>query len=114
MRRGSTPIVSITVPNEDFTNCNVFVTLDQDGTQITKESRATNDIQIVKNLDDAGNLVSSTVAVYLTQEDTMKFEVGQARVQIRWIDLLGHAYVTDIASVKLNETLLEGVIEYGN
>lgn len=114
MRRGSTPIVSITVPNQDFTNCNVYVTLDQDGTQVTKASRTSDDIQIVKNLDSNGDLVSSTVAVYLTQEDTMKFEVGNCRVQIRWIDLLDNAYVTDIKSIKLNETLLEGVIEYGN
>lgn len=114
MRRGSTPIVSITVPNENFDNCNVYVTLDQDGTQVTKSSRTSPDIEISKNYDDSGELVSSTVAVYLTQEDTMKFEVGQARVQIRWIDLNDNAFVTDIKSVKLTETLLEGVIEYGN
>ena len=114
MRRGSTPIVTITVPNQDFDDCNVYVTIDQDGNQVTKASRTSEDIEITKNYDDEGELLSSDIAVYLTQEETMQFAVGNAEVQIRWIDTNGNAYVTDIDKIKLERTLLEGVIEYGD
>ena len=125
MRQGTTPIVSLTVdverdengviiPSSTFDNCNVFVTLDQDGTQITKASRVSNDIEITKNYDDSGVWVSSTVAMYLTQAETLGLEVGAARAQLRWINYLGQAYASDIASIKIDESLLGEVIDYGN
>lgn len=114
MRRGSTPIVTITVPNQDFDDCNVYVTIDQDGNQVTKASRTSEDIEITKNYDDEGELLSSDIAVYLTQSETMQFAVGKAEVQVRWIDTNENAYVTDISKFKLERTLLEGVIEYGD
>ena len=54
MRQGTTPIVSLEI-EQDFDNTNVFVTIDQDGTQITKSSRGSDDIEIVKHYDDNGD-----------------------------------------------------------
>ena len=113
MRQGTTPIVALKVAQE-FDGCNVFVTIDQDGTQITKDSRTSPDITITKHYDDNGDFEYSTVAVYLQQNETLGFDVGKARAQIRWVDFLGDAYATDIQSFKINESLLMEVINYGN
>lgn len=112
MRQGTTPIVTLDVA-ADFDNCNVYVTIDQDGEQITKASRQSSDIEISKHYDSSGNFDYSKVAVYLQQEETLKLEIGKARVQIRWVDFVGNAFATDIQSFKIDESLLEDVIEYG-
>lgn len=113
MRQGTTPIVTLEVEKE-FDNCNVFVTIDQDGMQITKSSRGSNDIEIVKHYDESGNFDYSSVAMYLTQSETLRFEVGSARVQIKWIDFIGDAHATNIGTFMIDESLLMEVIEYGN
>lgn len=112
--QGTTPIETFDVAQE-FDYSNVYVTIDQDGLQITKQSRDEDSgIEITKNYDESGQFVSSTVAVYLTQEDTLKFEVGKARVQIKWIDFLGNARATDIGTITIEEALLREEIRYGN
>ena len=113
MRQGTTPIVTLDVEQE-FDGCNVFVTIDQNGTQVTKASRTSNDIEITKHYDKNGDFDYSQVAVYLRQPETLGFEVGKARVQIRWVDFIGNAYATDIKSFDIGESLLTEVIDYGN
>ena len=113
MRQGTTTIVVCRVAQE-FDGCNVFVTIDQNGTQVTKASRQSEDIEIKKHYDDEGNFAYSTVAMYLTQPETLGFSVGVARVQIRWVDFTGDAYATDISSFRITESLLQEVIPYGN
>lgn len=112
MRQGTTPIVTLDVA-QDFDGCNVYVTIDQDGTQVTKASRTSSDIEISKHYDDNGDFDYSKVAVYLQQNETLGFDVGKARVQIRWVDFLGNAFATDINSFKIDESLLAEVIDYG-
>ena len=127
MRQGTTPIVTLTIPverDEDgniiassvLDNCNVYVTIDQNGTQITKASRTSQDIEITKNYDDDDPTkhISTSVAMYLSQEETLGLEVGSARAQLRWINVIDVAYASDIATIKIDESLLEEVIEYGN
>lgn len=110
--RGTTPIVSIDI-EKDFSGNTVIATIDQDGTQVTKSSTG-NDVKITKVYDeDTGDFLYSTVAVYLSQAETLLFEVGRARVQLRWINFLGDAEKSDIASVMFDEVLLERVIQYG-
>lgn len=127
MRQGTTPIVTLTIPverDEDgniiassvLDNCNVYVTIDQNGTQITKASRTSQDIEITKNYDedDPTKHISTSVAMYLSQAETLGLEVGSARAQLRWINVIDVAYASDIATIKIDESLLEEVIEYGN
>ena len=113
MRQGTTPIVTFEV-EQNFDNCNVFVTIDQNGEQITKSSRDSADIEITKNYDDDGEFESSSVAMYLTQAETLSLEVGKARAQIRWVDFIGDAHATDISTISVEESLLQEVIDYGN
>lgn len=112
-RQGTTPIVTLEVP-QDFDNCNVFVTIDQNGTQVTKASRTSEDIEITKHYDESGNFDYSNVAMYLTQTETLGFDIGKARVQIRWVDFLGNAEATEIGTFSIEESLYQEVIAYGN
>lgn len=127
MRQGTTPIVSLTIDvvrDKDgvidtstvLDNCNVFVTLDQNGTQITKSSRESQDVEVTKNYDktDPTKHISTTVSMYLSQSETLGLEVGAARVQLRWVNFIGTAYASDIANIKIDESLYEEVIAYGN
>ena len=112
MRQGTTPIVTLDVP-QDFTSANVYVTIDQNGTQITKSSNDSEDIEITAHYKDDGTFDYSSVAMYLSQEETLGLEVGKARTQIRWIDDLNAAYATDIGTIDIEESLYEEVISYG-
>ena len=110
--RGTTPIVTLDIAKE-FDGDTVIATIDQDGTQVSKSSTGS-DVKITKVYDEnTGEFLYSDVAVYLSQEETLKFDVGKARVRLRWIDVLGDAEKSDIASVMFDEVLLERVIHYG-
>lgn len=113
MKRGSTPLVTLSVEGEEFRNSTVIVTIDQDGTQVTKSSTGS-DLNLTRVYDeDTGDFLRTDITVYLSQADTLKLEVGQARIQIRWIDILGYAYVSDISTITIDEVLLDREIEYG-
>ena len=127
MRQGTTPIVSLTIDvvrdengvidtSTVLDNCNVYVTLDQNGTQITKSSRESQDVEVTKNYDetDPTKHISTTVSMYLSQSETLGLEVGAARVQLRWVNFIGTAYASDIANIRIDESLYEEVITYGN
>lgn len=112
-RQGTTPIETFEV-EQDFDNCNVYITIDQNGNQVTKASRSSSDIEITKHYNDDGTFAYSEIAVYLTQAETLSFDVGKARVQARWVDFVGDAGATDIGTISIEESLLQEVIEYGN
>lgn len=113
MRQGTTPIVTLDVP-QNFDNTNVYVTIDQNGTQITKASRESADIEITKHYKEDGTFDYSAVAMYLTQAETLSLEVGKARVQVGWVDFINQAYKSDIGTIDIEESLLQEVMEYGN
>ena len=112
-RQGTTPIETFDVA-EDFTSCNVYVTIDQNGNQITKASRTSPDIEITKHYKEDGTFDYSTIAMYLSQAETLSLDVGKARVQAKWINVIGQVKATDIGSISIEESLLQEVIEYGN
>ena len=76
MRRGTTPTITINVTGETFENSTMYVTIEQSSLQITKTG---DDVEIYPT--ESG----CTVALFLTQEETLQFAKGSARLQIRWI-----------------------------
>ena len=123
-RQGTTPIVTLTVdverdkdgniiPSSVLDYSNVYVTIDQNGTQITKASRDSADVLVTKHYNDEGVFDYTTVALYLSQSETLGFDVGKTRVQLRWVDIDGNAYASEIGTFNIEESLLQEVIEYG-
>ena len=103
MHRGTTPSIVINVTGEDFENSTLYVTLDQDTTQVTKTGE-----DVIVTPTDTG----STVSIFLSQEETLKFSKGSAKIQIRWIDSSNVAQASPIKNINVDPILLEGVITY--
>ena len=55
---------------------------------------------------------TSTVYVDLSQEDTLKLEVGKAEVQVRFINHAGVALATNVVLVDVDKILKDSEIEY--
>lgn len=103
MRRGTTPTIVINVTGEDFSGATMYVTLEQGNTQLTKTNT---DVVVTPTTD------GSTVQIFLSQEETLAFTNGSARIQIRWIDSGGNAQASPIKAIEISPILLDGVITY--
>ncbi len=111
--RGTTPEITLTMDGETFANCTVYVTIDQGGVQITKNSYSDNgEMYLEPILDESGTQTGTIIHLFLTQSDTLSLDVGQAEVQVRWIGLDQKAHKSDIATITLARVLLEEVINY--
>ena len=103
MRQGTTPVYSLIVTGYDLTDKTVFVSVSSRGRRITK----TGDELSIAYGDGA-----STIAFSLTQEETFSLVLGQAEVQVRFIDSNGTARATEIKTIPVERVLQPGVIEY--
>lgn len=103
MYRGTTPTIVINVIGEDFSGDTLYVTLEQEKIELTK----TGEDVVVTPTEDG-----STVEIFLSQEDTLAFAKGNARIQIRWINASGVAQASPIKTIAVDPILLEGVITY--
>lgn len=108
IRRGATPILVITAKDADLIGTTVYVTIAQaNGRKLTKMYPNNNgSVTLEASGDD------TKVKVFLSQKDTLGFHQGKAEVQLRWIEEDGTAHVSNIKSINLSRTLLEGVIRY--
>ena len=103
MRQGTTPVYTLTVSGYDLTDKTVYVSVRARGQLITK----TND-----DLSMAYGDGATTIAFQLSQEETLSLQLGQAEVQVRFIDEHGTAKATDIKPITVERILQPGVITY--
>ena len=103
MRRGTTPTIVINVTGEDFFESTLYVTLEQGEFELTKTGE---DVAVTPTDNGA------TVEIFLSQEETLAFTNGSARIQIRWIDSGGNAQASPIKAIEISPILLDGVITY--
>lgn len=98
-RRGSTP-TNIFNLNFDLTDATVYVTYSQKGKVIVEKTNQ--DLIITED----------SVVVSLTQEDTLKFAVGDVEVQLRYVKSDGTADASNIMTVSATKILKDGLISY--
>ena len=81
MRRGATPTITLNVVDFDLTPAtHIWVTFDQNGTQVVREWEKYPD----DPTDNDGIMVSGqTIIVKLSQEETLGFSEGQVKVQVK-------------------------------
>ena len=104
--RGTTPDYVLTLDGVDLTGKTVYVTIKQTG---TNELTLTGE-RLTVATDEHG----SAIAFSLTQQDTLNMSVGQADVQVKFIDANGHVESSDTATIRIGRALLERVIEYAD
>lgn len=98
-RRGSTPTNTFNV-NIDLTDATVYITYCQKGQTIVEKTNS--DITIT----------SDSIVVELTQEDTLKFSVGDVEIQIRYVKEDGTADASNIITVSSARILKDGLISH--
>lgn len=105
MIRGTTPDYVLTLDGVDLSDKTVYVTIAQSNKKLTLTG---------EQLSVTVTAEGSEIAFTLSQEDTLKLSIGEATVQVRFIDGNGHAEATEIASLTVKRVLLERVIEYAD
>lgn len=98
MRRGSTPTNTFEL-DIDLRNATVFVSYEQDGTEILE-----------KTGDDL-TINEDSIVILLSQEDTLKFHPGKVFIQIRYVFPTGAADASDIIQTTFERIIKDGVIE---
>ncbi len=102
MRRYTTPTISLTVEGVDLTGMDTYVTISQGGTELTVTNAAA-------SFDGA----DTTIALALTQEQTERFRVGEAKVQVNWVGGDGMRNATTIGRLQVDDNLLRRVVRHG-
>ena len=102
MIRGTTPDYILEV-DADLRGKTVYVTI----SQISKKLTLTGENMVI-SADETG----SSIAIRLSQEQTLGFKVGSAEMQVKFIDSTGETWATDIQTITVSRALLERVVEY--
>lgn len=103
MTRGTTPTFTLTLPDNislDEAN-NVYVTFAKQSRVITKSG---DDLEINGNV----------VGVFLSQEETLKFPVGDVELQVNWTFIesgVTKRACTEIVRICVKQNLIQEVLE---
>lgn len=68
------------------------------------------DVVVSKKLLTTDLTTDYKLKVKLTQNETLKFKVGEVLIQIRGVTTEGNVFATNIGKDKVKQILLEGVI----
>ena len=81
MRRGATPTITLTVIDFDLSVAtHIWVTFDQNGTQVVREWKR----YLAEDENNDGIMVvGQTITVKLSQEETLGFNEGNVKVQVK-------------------------------
>ena len=110
MIKYTTPTISLTVEGIDLTGQDVYVSLEQGSTELTKSG---NDLSISTETED--QTTNTNISLVLSQEESAGFKYNQpVNVQVNWISQQGVRAATEIKSIPVMKNLLDEVIEYGD
>lgn len=104
MVRGTTPTFILTLEDADLTNTNVYVTFKQDKGDCPKG------FVMTKSGDDL-SIEDNVISVFLTQEETLRFQRGNLYIQVNFTFDNGKRACSEIAMVKVDNNLLNGVLQ---
>lgn len=109
--RGTTPDYILTIEGYDLMDKTVYVTFAQGSNKLTKTG---DDLEITTTTTvvDGTEVVTSAIALTLTQQETLFFKTGAVHIQVKWIDSDGKVLATNTAMADINLALLERVVAY--
>ena len=98
--RATTPTFTLTFTEEGLdltTASNVYVTFEQKDVNFTKQGA---DLDIEEKAID----------VFLSQEETLQFQIGMVDVQVNWTMVNGRRASSDVKQVEISKQLLRQVV----
>lgn len=98
--RATTPTFTLTFTEEGLdltTASNVYVTFEQKDVNFTKQGA---DLAIEEK----------TIDVFLSQEETLQFQIGMVDVQVNWTMANGRRASSDVKQVEISKQLLRQVV----
>lgn len=102
----TTPTISLVVEGVDITDKDIYVSLEQGLTELTKTGS-----DLIVEAEEADTKISLT----LTQTESALFDYNKnVSVQVNWIDSDGVRAATEIKTIGVMRNLLDEVISYGN
>lgn len=105
MIKYTTPTITLRIKNKDITGADVYVSIEQGATKLTKK----NDFTITY---DGTN---TTIKLVLTQQESALFNYSHgAEMQVNWINAEEVREATTIKRVAVMRNLLDKVINYGD
>ncbi len=100
MRRGTTPTLTFTLP-EEIDIAEIYVTFSQNGKTVLEKNK--DEVIMEKK--------KKTIIINLSQEDTLNFDDKAAmKIQLRIRDASGNAMASDFIQVRVYGILKDGVI----
>lgn len=103
MYQGTTPTFLLTIAGYDLTDAAVFVTLENGSKQITLSGQ---------RLTVTCEAETTSIIFGFSQEETFRLPTGTMKCQVRWVDAMGDAYVTEAVNLTVEGVLLKKVISY--
>lgn len=98
--RATTPTFTLTFTEDGLdltTASNVYVTFEQKDVNFTKQGA---------DLD----IEEKTIDVFLSQEETLQFQIGMVDVQVNWTMANGRRASSDVKQVEISKQLLRQVV----
>lgn len=103
MKQGTTPTLPITVKGQNLVDMRVYVAFRCNGKVLEKTNE---DMTITYDAPD------TILAVRLTQQETLQFQVGWLDIDARWVGRNGDTWGTDVARIKVTESIIKRPLEY--
>ena len=105
----TTPTISLTVEGVDLTSQEVYVSLEQGTTELTKSGTA-----LTLDSETIGRTTNTLISFVMSQEESASFRYNlPVNIQVNWINSSGVRSATEIKSIPVMKNLLDEVISYG-
>lgn len=106
----TTPTIALTVEGVDITSCDVYVSLEQGSTELTKKGT-----ELTLATETVGHNTNTNISFTLTQKESGSFNYNRpVSLQVNWINSSGVRSATEIKGIPVMKNLLAEVVEYGN
>lgn len=113
IKPGTTPILTAVV-DEIIQDATVYLAIDMKGRRLVKSNYCNEGDVIVEPIYDESDVqISTQLTVQYSQEETLYFRPGYARVEVGWVFEDNTADKTNIGRIMIPKTLIKGVMRYG-
>lgn len=114
IKQGTTPLISVILDDEAIQNATVYFSLKTRNRLIVKSNyNDTGEVVVEPVYNESQEQIGTSIAVQLSQLETLCLHPGTARVEVGWVFEDGSADKSNIGIVNISATLLNEVMRYG-